>query len=165
MFVLFPHYRCVFASFIFILFVHVLSSYPTSLILFPLCRFIYWFGGSNSVPFLNLIYRSLNTEVIRGASEWYTSLTPCIIYRLIHGHFHIGLRRSRGPYWPGPIWASIWKWSCSNPITGYFPGVWTYGQFTSGHIGHTKMPLFELCNKSIYSEILTKLNSIKDARF
>ena len=27
-------------------------------------------------------------------------------------------------------------------ITGYFPGVWKYGQFTSGHIGHTKMPLF-----------------------
>jgi hypothetical protein len=50
---------------------------------------------------------------------------------------------SRGPYWPGPIWASIWKWSCGNPITGYFPGVWKYGQFTSGHIGHTKMPLFE----------------------
>ena len=100
------------------------------------------------------------------------------IYRLIHGHFHIGLviipRRIRGmitrpiwkcpciklfityfrhlekrhPYWPEtksrPIWASIWKWSCSNPITGYFPGVWKYGQFTSGHIGHTKMPLFEL---------------------
>jgi hypothetical protein len=40
-------------------------------------------------------------------------------------------------------WASIWKWSCSNPITGYFPGVWTYGQLTSGHIGHTKMSLFE----------------------
>jgi hypothetical protein len=28
--------------------------------------------------------------------------------------------------------------------TGYFPGVCKYGQFTSGHIGHTKMPLFEL---------------------
>ena len=42
------------------------------------------------------------------------------------------------------IWTSIWKWSCSNLITGYFPGVWKYGQFTSGHIGHTKMPLFEL---------------------
>jgi hypothetical protein len=50
----------------------------------------------------------------------------------------------RHPYWPGPIWASIWKWFCSNPITGYFPGVWKYGQFISGHIGHTKMPLFEL---------------------
>ena len=35
---------------------------------------------------------------------------------------------------PGPIWVSIWKWSCSNPITGCFPGVWKYGQFTSGHI-------------------------------
>jgi hypothetical protein len=45
--------------------------------------------------------------------------------------------QSRGSYWPGPIWASICKWSCSNPITGYFPGVWKYGQFTSGHIGHT----------------------------
>ena len=108
------------------------------------------------------------------------------IYRLIHGHFHIGLviiprppywpetesraNMSRGmitrpiwqcpciklfityfrhlekrhPYLPGPMWASIWKWSCSNPITGYFPGVWKYGQFTSSHIGHTKMPLFEL---------------------
>jgi hypothetical protein len=53
---------------------------------------------------------------------------------------HIGLIQSRGPYWPGPIW----KWSCSNPITGYFPEVWKYGQFTSGHNGHTKMPLFEL---------------------
>ena len=31
-----------------------------------------------------------------------------------------------------------------NPITGYFPGVWKYGPFTSGHIGHTKVPLFEL---------------------
>ena len=102
-----------------------------------------------------------------------------IIYRLIHGHFHIGLviiRRplywpiwkcpciklsityfrhleKRHPYWPmtksspilaRAIWASIWKWSCSNPITGYFPGVWKYGQFTSDHIDHTKMPLFEL---------------------
>ena len=109
-----------------------------------------------------------------------------IIYRLIHGHFHIGLviiprppywpetqssanmgrgmitrpiwkcpcikpfityfrhLEKRHPYWPGPTWASIWKWSCSNPITGYFPGVWKYGQFTSGHIGHTKMSLFTL---------------------
>jgi hypothetical protein len=116
-------------------------------------------------------------------------------YRLIHGHFHIGLAimprtpywpetesranmgrgmitrpiwkcpciklfityfqhlEKRHPYWPETksrpilarvIWASIWKWSCSNPITGYFPGVWKYGQFTSGHIGHTKLPLFEL---------------------
>ena len=116
-------------------------------------------------------------------------------YRLIHGHFHIGLVIiPRTPYWPETesranmgrwmvtrpiwkcpcikrfityfrhlekrhsywpetklrpilaraIWASIWKWSCSNPITGYFPGVWKYGQFTSGHIDHTKMPLFEL---------------------
>ena len=113
-------------------------------------------------------------------------------YRLIHGHFHIGLVFiPRPPYWPGteswanmgrgmitrpickcpciklfityfrhlekrhpywletqsrpePIWASIWKWSCSNPITGYSPGVWKYGQFTSGHIGHTKITLFEL---------------------
>jgi hypothetical protein len=23
----------------------------------------------------------------------------------------------------GPIWASVWKLYCSNPITGYFPGV------------------------------------------
>jgi hypothetical protein len=108
MFVLFPHYRCVFASFIFILFVHVLSSYPTSLILFPLCRFIYWFGGSNSLPFLNLIYRSLNTEVIRGASilaqanmglDFVSGQYGCLFSRcrkyvinsLIHRHFHIGL--------------------------------------------------------------------------
>jgi hypothetical protein len=105
----------------------------------------------------------------------------CLIkYRLIHGHFQIGLVIiQRPPYWPemesranmGPgmitrpiwkcpciklfityfqhlekrhpywpetksrpilawaIWASIWKWSCSNPITGYFPGVWKYGQY------------------------------------
>ena len=110
-------------------------------------------------------------------------------YRLIHGHFHIGLAiiprppywpkmqsranmgrgmltrpiwkcpciklfitylrhlEKRHPYWPEtksrPKWASIWKWSCTNPITGYFPGVWKYGQFTSGHIGHTQMPLFD----------------------
>jgi hypothetical protein len=59
----------------------------------------------------------------------------------------------RHPYWPGPIWASIWKWSCSNPKTGYFPGVWKYGQFTSGHIGHTKMPLiwtYYVINKNIF---------------
>jgi hypothetical protein len=72
---------------------------------------------------------------------------PCIklfitYFRHLEKRHHIGPRRSRDPYWPGPIWASIWKWSCSNPITGYFPGVWKYGQFTSGHIGHTKMPLF-----------------------
>jgi hypothetical protein len=82
---------------------------------------------------------------------------PCI--KLFITYFrHL---EKRHPYWPEtklrpePIWASIWKWSCSNPITGYFPGVWKYGQFTSGHIGHTKMPLFELstnvCNKVIYS--------------
>jgi hypothetical protein len=33
----------------------------------------------------------------------------------------------RHPYWPEtksmPIWASIWKWSCNNLITDYFPGV------------------------------------------
>ena len=90
-------------------------------------------------------------------------------YRLIHGHFHIGLviiprppymgrgmitrpiwkcqciklfitffrhLEKRHPYWPETksrpilareIWASIWKWSCSNPITVIFPGVkiWT----------------------------------------
>jgi hypothetical protein len=34
-------------------------------------------------------------------------------------------------------------------MTGYFPAVLTYGQFTSGHIGHTKMPLFELSMNSI----------------
>jgi len=56
-------------------------------------------------------------------AKYQSSLDECKIskqsqnnYRLIHGHFHIGLRRSRGPYWPGSIWASIWKWSCSNPI-------------------------------------------------
>ena len=124
-----------------------------------------------------------------------TATTAPNKYRLIHGHFYIGLviiprppywpetelranigrgmitrpiwkcpciklsityfrhLEKRHPYWPETksmpilaraIWASIWKWSCSNPITGYFPGVWKYGQFTSGHIGHTKMPLFEL---------------------
>ena len=69
----------------------------------------------------------------------------------------------RHPYWPETksrpilaraIWASIWKWSCSNPITGYYPGVWKYGQFTSGHIGHAKMPLFEL---SMLSTFLTSV--------
>ena len=69
---------------------------------------------------------------------------PCI--KLFITYFrHL---EKRHPYWPetkpGPIWVLIWKWSFSNPITGYFPGVWKYGQFTSGHIGHTKMPLFEL---------------------
>jgi hypothetical protein len=89
------------------------------------------------------------------------------IYRLIHGHFHIGLviilrppywpwtesradmdrgmitrpiwkcpsiklfityfrhLEKRHPYWPqtkSRIWASIWKWSCSNPIMVIFPG-------------------------------------------
>jgi hypothetical protein len=74
---------------------------------------------------------------------------PCI--KLFITYFqHL---EKRHPYWPETksrpilaraIWASIWKWSCSNPITGYFAGVWKYGQFTSGQIGHTKMPLFEL---------------------
>jgi hypothetical protein len=74
---------------------------------------------------------------------------PCI--KLFITYFrHL---EKRHPYWPvtksrpilaRTIWASIWKWSCSNPITGYFPGVWKYGQFTSGYIGHTKMSLFEL---------------------
>ena len=64
---------------------------------------------------------------------------PCI--KLFITYFrHL---EKRHPYWPEtksrPKWASIWKWSCTNPITGYFPGVWKYGQFTSGHIGHTKM--------------------------
>ena len=74
---------------------------------------------------------------------------PCI--KLFITYFQY--LEKRHPYWPEtksrpilawPIWASIWKWSCSNPITGYFAGVWKYGQFASGHIGHTKMPLFEL---------------------
>jgi hypothetical protein len=64
---------------------------------------------------------------------------PCI--KLFITYFrHL---EKRHPYWPETK-ALIWKWSCSNPITGYFPGVWKYGQFTSGHISHTKMPLFEL---------------------
>jgi hypothetical protein len=56
---------------------------------------------------------------------------PCI--KLFITYFrHI---EKRHPYWPETklrpilarqIWASIWKWSCSNPITGYFPGVWKY---------------------------------------
>ena len=47
------------------------------------------------------------------------------------------------PFWPidhpetpsranmggGVMPRPIWKWSCSNPITGYYPGVWKYGQF------------------------------------
>ena len=64
---------------------------------------------------------------------------PCI--KLFITYFrHL---EKRHPYWPEtksrPILAraSISKCSCSNPITGYFPGVWKYGQFTSGHIGHT----------------------------
>ena len=140
-----------------------------------------------------IVYLAWNISVFR---SYENDLFPCNNkYRLIHGHFHIGLviilrspywpetepranmRRGmitrpiwkcpcinlfityfrhlekRHPYWPEtkprlilarPIWASIWKWSCSNPITGYFFEVWKYGQFTSGHIGHTKMPLFEL---------------------
>jgi hypothetical protein len=44
---------------------------------------------------------------------------PCI--KLFITYFrHL---EKRHPYWPEtksrPIWASIWKWSCSNPITGY----------------------------------------------
>jgi hypothetical protein len=31
-----------------------------------------------------------------------------------------------GNYKKKKIWASILKWSCSNPITGYFPGVWKW---------------------------------------
>jgi hypothetical protein len=69
--------------------------------------------------------------------EWPIWKCPCI--KLFITYFrHL---EKRHPYWPemkpGPIWASIWKWSCSNPITGYFHAVWKYGQFTSGHIGHT----------------------------
>ena len=48
---------------------------------------------------------------------------PALRNRPVSTCKYIGLRRSRGPYWPGPIRALIWKWSCSNPITGYFPGV------------------------------------------
>ena len=129
-----------------------------------------------------ILIHTCTTENI--AHQWKKWL--CIFwmnYRLIHGHFHIGLVIiPRPPYWPEmqsranmgrgmiirPIWkcpsiklfitcfrhlekrhpywpetkskilASIWKWSCSNPITGYFPGVWKYGQFTSGHIDHAK---------------------------
>jgi hypothetical protein len=130
------------------------------------------------VCIINIIYYDERTLV-----RCYNLCPIQNIYRLIHGHFHIGLviipRRSWGmktrpiwkcpciklfityfrhlekrhPYWPETksrpilaraIWASTWKWSCSNPITGYFPGVWKYGQFTSGYIGHTKMSLFEL---------------------
>jgi hypothetical protein len=59
---------------------------------------------------------------------------PCFNLKILPGQdhiniTHIGRRRRRGPYWPGPIWASIWKWSCSNPITGYFPVVWKYGVY------------------------------------
>ena len=65
---------------------------------------------------------------------------PCI--KLFIAYFrHLEKRHT---YWPETKSRLIWKWSCSNPITGYYPGVWKYGQFTSGHIGHTKMPLFEL---------------------
>ena len=56
---------------------------------------------------------------------------PCI--KLFITYFrHL---EKRHPYWPETnsrpilaraIWASIWKWSCSNPITGCFPGVWTW---------------------------------------
>jgi hypothetical protein len=59
---------------------------------------------------------------------------PCI--KLFITYFqHL---EKRHPYWPETkstpilaqaIWASIWKWSCSNPITGYFPGVWKYGVY------------------------------------
>jgi hypothetical protein len=57
-------------------------------------------------------------------------VTHIVNYRLIHGHFHIGLVIiPRPPYWPE---------------TQSIQGLWKYGQFTSGHIGNTKMPLFEL---------------------
>jgi hypothetical protein len=81
--------------------------------------------------------------------------------RLIHGHFHIGLRRSRSPYWPGPIWASIWKWSCSIPITCYFPGVWKYGQFTSGHIQYTNISLTLSHHSLFLIALITYLVQIK----
>jgi hypothetical protein len=79
------------------------------------------------------IRSSLLCEPLR-ARKQFVHTTGKTWYKVLYKHTrdtHIGLRRSRGPYWPGPIWASIWKWSCSNPITGYFPGVWKYGQFTS----------------------------------
>jgi hypothetical protein len=50
---------------------------------------------------------------------------PCI--KLFITYFRY--LEKRHPYWPGPIWASIWKWSCSNPINGYFPVVWKYGVY------------------------------------
>jgi hypothetical protein len=50
---------------------------------------------------------------------------PCI--KLFITYFrHL---EKRHPYWPETKSRPIWKWSCSNPITGYYPGVWTYGQF------------------------------------
>jgi hypothetical protein len=50
---------------------------------------------------------------------------PCI--KLFITYFrHL---EKRHPYWPETKSRPIWKWSCSNPITGYYPGVWKYGQF------------------------------------
>jgi hypothetical protein len=74
---------------------------------------------------------------------------PCIklfitYFRHLEKRHPFSAETKSRPILTRPIWASIWKWYCSNPITGYFPGVWNYGQFTSGHIGHSKMPLFEL---------------------
>ena len=95
--------------------------------------FPYWPGYHLETPIFALDFVSGQYGCLRMITRpiW---KCPCI--KLIITYFrHL---EKRHPYWPGPIWT----WSCSNPITGYFPGVWKYGQFTSSHIGHTKMPLF-----------------------
>jgi hypothetical protein len=64
----------------------------------------------------------------------FNSMLKYVKNRLMHAFFHF-----KTVIIPRPI-STLGR----NPITGYFPGVWKYGQFTSSHIGHTKMPLFEL---------------------
>jgi hypothetical protein len=99
---------------------------------------------------------------------------PCI--KLFITYFqHL---EKRHPYWPETksrpilawaIWASIWKWSCSNPITGYFPGVWKYGQYFRSYWSYknafiwtkyvtTTLLLFIYCYKIYHESALKKQN-------
>jgi hypothetical protein len=92
-----------------------------------------------------LRHQKINHSINYSAPIW-TRCRKYVINSLINGHFHIGLVIIHRPILALDCVSGQYGGlgMITRPITGYFPGVWKYGLFTSGHIGHTKMPLFEL---------------------
>jgi hypothetical protein len=121
-----------------------LSRYPRLIYLHSLCEATHWKVLHNFLFFFQVLSFFIDCMNV--------SVSVTISFRYVYKSFvtrHVVIcRRKRRKLF---ILSEAHE---GHLITGYFPGVWKYGQFTSGHIGYTKMPL--LINYIILAVLISR---------